>query len=78
MLDVGGIIILDDVGYPSIRRLCHFILSNRDYSAFDFVCCTPSRTLKKKLKRVAQTILHPLVRDNFTPDAAVRAQQRTV
>ena len=76
MLDVGGIIVLDDVGYPSIRRLCHFILSNRDYTTFDFVRCTPSRTLKKKLKRVAQTILHPLVRDNFTPDAAVRAQQQ--
>src|SRR5262249_8439711 len=35
MLDVGGIIVVDDVGYPSIRRLCHFILSNRDYSGFD-------------------------------------------
>lgn len=78
MLDVGGIIILDDVDYPSIRRLCHFILSNRNYSTFDVVTCAPTRTLKKKLKHFSKTILHPLVRDNFTPAAAVRAQQSTM
>ena len=64
--------------YPSIRRLCHFILSNRNYSTFDVVCCTPSRTFKTKLKRVSQKIFHPLMRDNFTPNAVVRAQQRTL
>ena len=36
MLDVGGIVVIDDVGYPSIRRLCHFILSNREYTTVDF------------------------------------------
>ena len=25
MLDIDGIIVVDDVDYPSIRRLCHFI-----------------------------------------------------
>ena len=60
MLDVGGIIVLDDLGYPSIRRLCHFILSNRSYRTFDVVCCAPSRTLKKKLKPVflKQSFIH--------------------
>ena len=78
MLDVGGIIVLDDVGCPSIRRLCHFILSNRDYTTFDFVRCTSSRTLNTRLKRVSQKILHPLVRDNFTPDASVQQKQRAI
>ena len=59
MLDVGGIIVLDDVGYPSICRLCHFILANRNYSTFDVVSCTPSRTLKTKLKRFfKQSLIH--------------------
>ena len=74
MLDVGGIIVMDDVGYPSIQRLCHFILSNRDYTSFDFARYS-SKVLKKTLKKIAQTVLHPLVRDNFSPDASVRAQQ---
>jgi len=77
MLDVGGIIVIDDVGYPSIRRLCHFILSNREYIGFDFARY-PSQTLRKRLKRVAQTVLHPLVRDDFTPNVTVRAQQWTL
>jgi predicted O-methyltransferase YrrM len=74
MLDVGGIVVVDDVGYPSIRRLCHFILSNRDYTSFDFARYS-SQTLRKRLKRVAQAVLHPLVRDDLTPNATVRAQQ---
>jgi predicted O-methyltransferase YrrM len=74
MLDVGGIIVFDDVGYPAIRRLCHFILSNRDYSIFD-LARYPAHTFTKRLKHIVQTILHPVVRDNFTPSAAVRAQQ---
>ncbi|HEV7763985.1 MAG TPA: class I SAM-dependent methyltransferase, partial [Thermoanaerobaculia bacterium] len=31
MLEPGGIMILDDVGYAAINRLVRFILSNRDY-----------------------------------------------
>ena len=78
MLDVGGIIVMDDVGYPSIRRLCHFILSNREYISFDFVRYQSQTLLRTRLKHAAQAVLHPLVRDNFTPDAAVRAQQRMI
>jgi len=74
MLDVGGIIVVDDVGYASIRRLSHFILSNRAYTGFDFARY-PSQTLRKRVKHLAQTVLHPLVRDDFMPDVAVRAQQ---
>ena len=49
--------------------------ANRNYSKFDVVTCAPTQPLKKKLKAFFKTILHPLVRDNFTPAAAVRAQQ---
>ena len=49
MLDVGGIIVMDDVGYPSIRRLCHFILSNRDYASFDFARYPSQLLLRTRL-----------------------------
>ena len=32
MLDVGGCLVLDDVGYPAIRRVAAFLLANREYS----------------------------------------------
>jgi predicted O-methyltransferase YrrM len=77
MLDVGGIAVIDDVGYPSIRRLCHFILSNRNYTVVDFASY-PSKDVKTRLKRFLKTALHPLVRDNLTPAASVRAQQSAI
>jgi len=33
MLNVGGVIIFDDLLYPSIRKLCRYILLNLPYSA---------------------------------------------
>jgi predicted O-methyltransferase YrrM len=78
MLDVGGIIAIDDVVYPSIQRLCHFILSNRDYKTVDFASHHPSNKFRTSLKRFAKTALHPLVRDNFTPAASVLVQQRAI
>lgn len=31
LLKLGGIIVLDDVGMPAIRKLCEFIVTNRSY-----------------------------------------------
>jgi predicted O-methyltransferase YrrM len=33
LLRVGGIIVFDDIGYPSIRKVCRYILTNMRYSA---------------------------------------------
>jgi Methyltransferase domain len=33
MLPVGGVIVFDDVYYPSIRKLCRYILTNLPYEA---------------------------------------------
>lgn len=33
MLNVGGVIIFDDLSYPSIRKACRYILRNLPYSA---------------------------------------------
>lgn len=34
MLRVGGVVAFDDVGMPSVRRVCRFVLKNRNYSVY--------------------------------------------
>lgn len=78
MLDVGGVVVLDDVGYPGLRRLAHFIITNRDYEILDYDPAPVKVSWKSKLKSIAQKALHPLVRDNFTPDVRSVALEREV
>lgn len=73
MLDMGGVVVLDDVGYPGLRRLAHFIVANRDYEILDFDPVPFRPSWKSGLKRFLQAALSPLVRDNFTPDARTLA-----
>lgn len=69
MLDVGGVVVLDDVGYPGLRRLTHFIITNRDYKILYYDPTPVQVSWKSKLKRIIQNELRPFIRDNFTPDA---------
>ena len=78
MLDAGGVVVLDDVGYPSIRRLCHFIVTNRDYEAIDAELLPAQGVWQRAAKSLLQRALHPLVRDNFTPDARARELEAQV
>lgn len=68
MLDPGGVVVLDDVGYAGLRRLAHFIVTNRDYEILDFDPVHHTHTWKQQIKCVVQKMLFPLVRDNFSPD----------
>lgn len=68
MLDPGGIVVLDDVGYPALRRLCHFIVTNRDYEILDLDPISQNLSWKSRIKGVVQKALYPLVRDNFSPN----------
>jgi len=67
MLDVGGVVVLDDVGYPSLQRLAHFIVCNRDYSILDIDPRPLPKGWRVRAKSMAKRALAPLVRDNFTP-----------
>ncbi len=78
MLDVGGLVILDDVGYPGLRRLVHFIVANRDYEILDYDPITMTSSWKSRAKRMLRKILNPVVRDNYTPDAKVIALEDEV
>lgn len=37
ILKEGGIVIIDDTDWAAIKRLCSFIMQNRNYEVFDFV-----------------------------------------
>lgn len=77
MLDVGGVIVLDDVGYPGLQRLAHFIVCNRDYSILDLDPRPLTKGWRVEAKALAKQTLAPLVRDNHTPSqttAGLRAK----
>jgi predicted O-methyltransferase YrrM len=78
MMDVGGIVILDDVGYPALQRLAHFIVTNRQYSIFDSDPRPVTSTWRRGAKSIAQSICLPLVRDNHTPNKESRLLQEPV
>ncbi|MDH5377829.1 MAG: class I SAM-dependent methyltransferase [Gammaproteobacteria bacterium] len=78
VLDVGGVVVLDDIGYPGLQRLAHFIVTNRDYEILDYDPLPYPISWKTKLKRSLQNMLHPLVRDNFTPSAQSTTLKREV
>jgi len=75
MMDIGGVVVLDDVGYPGLLRLAHFIITNRDYSLIDSDPRPISSDLRSAAKVIAQKICNPLVRDNHTPTAESRRLQ---
>jgi len=78
MLDVGGVVVLDDVGYPGLRRLAHFIVTNRDYEILDYDPVPEQVSWESRIKGILQKTLHPFVRDNFTPDTCSIALEREI
>lgn len=37
LLNVGGVVVLDDTGWPAIRKLARFVAANRSYRVIDHV-----------------------------------------
>lgn len=73
MLDDGGIIVFDDLGYPAIRRVCDFVLTNRAYELVERVeQPTPSTAvrLRRSLKKVGVEMFGALTRTDKSPGAA--------
>ena len=67
MLNIGGIVVFDDVGYPSIRRLCEFVVTNRDYLFYDAVRRDMGNSLNRTIKKYFRNALRPLWRTDKTP-----------
>jgi predicted O-methyltransferase YrrM len=76
MLDPGGVIVMDDVSWPAIRRLCQFIVTNRQYSILDVEPLSGRRSGRVALKRLARRLLHPVVRTESTPGPRAMAQEK--
>lgn len=67
MLEVGGVVVFDDVGYPAIRRVCDFVVTNRDYEIFDCVRLESRSGFKSGMKHQLNRWFAPLVRTDKTP-----------
>lgn len=78
MMDVGGVMILDDVGYPGLKRLAEFIVSNRAYSYLDGAPRLTSDDWKSSAKSLARKALNRFVRDDMTPSLETRSIQESV
>ena len=72
MLEVGGIVVFDDVGYPAVRRLCEFVVTNRAYEIFGTVKYDEPASPRKTAKRVFRKYLLPLYRTDQTPSHEMR------
>ncbi|MFB2895273.1 class I SAM-dependent methyltransferase [Aerosakkonemataceae cyanobacterium BLCC-F50] len=61
LLNIGGIVVIDDCSFPSIRKVCRFIVRNRSYSVFQ---CFPTReyqlSFQRKLLKYAAGISQPI------------------
>jgi predicted O-methyltransferase YrrM len=78
MMDVGGTMVLDDVSYPALERLAHFIVTNRTYRFVEGVALPPTRAWRRNLKSIVKRALHPLVRDHQTPPPATQVLERSL
>jgi predicted O-methyltransferase YrrM len=77
ILKVGGILVFDDVSYPPIRRVCDFILTNRDYDLYDCVRLKTNNSLSRQVKYVLNRLLQPFIRTDKTPARdALQKEQR--
>jgi len=72
MLQPGGIVVLDDVAYPAIRRVCDFILTNRNYEIIDSVRLNHASSWKRRAKAHLAWLLNPLIRTDKTPSVEAR------
>ena len=68
ILDVGGVVAFDDVGYKAIRKVTSFILSNLNYKLVDSFKFANSQkpSIKQNIKSSTQKLTQPLTRDDWT------------
>jgi predicted O-methyltransferase YrrM len=57
MLRVGGVVAIDDASWPSLHKLCRFILTNRAYRVYGFCHSTWRQTEREAARRAALSLL---------------------
>jgi len=66
-LESGGIVVIDDVGYPAIDRVIRFILANRDYDTVDAVCYGETVSASLRVRGAIKRWLRTLARTDRDP-----------
>jgi predicted O-methyltransferase YrrM len=67
MLETGGIVVFDDVGYPAINAAVRFILANRDYELTHVLKTQRPAAASLRLRRKIKRLLRPLARTDRDP-----------
>ncbi len=70
MLDTGGVIVLDDVGYPAINAVVRFILANRSYTLDRVLEYADQSSPSLRARRQLKHLLRPLARTDRDPSPA--------
>jgi predicted O-methyltransferase YrrM len=67
MMETGGVIVFDDVGWPAINAVVRFVLANRDYELAEALLEQPRTSLPNRGKRFVKRLLRPLARTDKDP-----------
>ena len=77
MMEIGGVIVFDDVGFPAIKAVLRFLLANREYELVE-VLQQPRPALENRGKRLAKQLLRRLGRTDIDPSGRHQELFRTL
>ena len=66
MMEIGGVIVFDDVIWPAINAVVRFVLANRDYELVEALE-QPRTSAVNRGKRFVKRLLRPLARTDKDP-----------
>jgi predicted O-methyltransferase YrrM len=78
LLEPGGIVIFDDVGYPAIHAVVRFVMANRDYELMDALPYEQHVSRAARAKRSIKRALRPLARTDRDPSPEIELRFRAV
>lgn len=70
LLTPGGIVVIDDAGYPAINAVIRFILANRDYELVETVDRRDEGRLSLRVRRAIKRVIRPLAQTDRDPSRA--------
>jgi predicted O-methyltransferase YrrM len=73
MLEPGGIIVLDDAGYPAIKAVARFILANRSYTLERVLEHDDTASTSQQARRRLKRVLRRFARTDRDPSSASEA-----
>lgn len=78
LLEPGGIVVFDDVGYPAVAAVVRFVLANRNYEVFEALPIDVRASGSLPARRAVKRMLRPLARTDRDPSPASEQRFREV